>query len=1635
MTDVKQVSIRVDSADAERKLNALAGAGKSAGAGMRQVGEAAETADAAVKGVASGTQRAGAGARNMASGVRRAGSATQNMAAQARAATGSLSSMGAAMRRNNAHGQALTRTSSTAGFATANLAAQFNDIGVMLASGQSPLLLAVQQGTQVNQVMTQMRATGQSTGRALLSAFTSIISPMSILTIGAIAGGAALVQWGLGAIGAMNETKSLEDALEDLEDAFSDYTSATDNAVSSLEDLTEKFGPAASEAKRLLDNLRALAAVDLQEKFDAMPDTLIGQGRSGWFGFLTSDRGALESLFDIAGAREEARDRSQRALLAAAGRRGRDRHMQGVAQSRTPMAMAWARRGPMPAETLIDLDMDMLETLLAGYRESAGDLEAQVALMERITSQVRHLAELRDGTNKTERGIIAALEEQHLKMLETLQLQEKTTATDDKAAKAAQRTAEWVEKKLATMRSETQVAQSIANFGKDHAATDHERYEHRRRMLDLQIEERGLTARQAADLRWEHERTIELEQLAKNRLHWEQATAEEERKRAEAQRRDLIARKRREDEMHRLYRAAAQARKEEKERAEQSNRTVLAMREQANLALAVAEHGADSAEAWEKREGIQRRALELSIRDNRISDENADSMRAALDDRLRGERITREKLAAEKEAVKALRAQEAAQKRMRRDYERLVAQTQRRLQAEVSITRGLRNRIAMSRAVLTHGRDSAQVLKVQRNIQRELLEMELSRAEITGTAATNILAMHEHAADLDDAIRDAEPALQRLNTIVDDISTAWAEWVVRGFRDFRSFTDSVKETFRRLLVDMVATAARNAIFIPIAAGVVGGVGGALGVGRGGSGGGGGGFGALDALSFAGTGADFLGIDIASELGLSGIGDSIRSGISGFFAPSLSSTVAAAPAGLTWGAPLASGAVPSGGAIGASAGASAGFASIAVPVAAIAAAAFIASRAFRDKDYPGAGARLAVRDGRLVQTGAWELDGGNINAVRQGASRFATAINNLAEQYELELVALKARDLGTRHIQISSGRFLTDRPYLPGAGGWASAGAAINAWLRAGGLRGETELESQFLRLSTYKNVEQNIQAARAILEAIDPTEPLTASEQATKAITDHFKLLTEKLNEMGAAAESSAKTSGLEKAQARVDTLRKQMEEAEGLTAGGPSEYVRKQTEAVRIANELAKAEKQLTYARQRARDAAANPPGNVFADTLEQLQAAEQKRLDAVRTEERRQATIQAAQAGDAARQAIESALSGVVSSAEAAAQRAAALTFNPSRIYAPAALEGATSPLDQFRRAAAVERAGARRATGRSSAAAARARAQAARAAREAAQAATFRSTLTSSLTSDQVRLRTSVAAAEADLSMARTTERVGRYTSLSPTETARRLAETAQAQSAVTAAQDAYNESLSENQRNLQDAATAAQRYSEAAAGAARAASSSAAAYARVAEAHRDFSAFLWQIRHLGLTFDVSAEASQRYAQTIVGMFDGIDEFTARTAAYYKNFFSEAERRRNIEADLALDFDHLGLAMPRTRQQFRDLVEAQDLATDAGQKTFAALIDIAGQFATLTEESRSLQDALRGQQGLFRTLAREIFVTSAPGLRDLQPADDTNTLLRELIRLTQMGDINAARQRADMLDEQRRERYQPVRQAVVN
>lgn len=128
---------------------------------------------------------------------------------------------------------------------TGNLAAQFNDIAVMLAAGQNPLQLALQQGTQITQVFGNAGAAGAM--NILKGALLSLINPFNLMIIVGIAAGAALFQYfsGIkqGGDKAKKEVYSLVSALQT-------YDAAVETSMSTTDALKKKYGDFANEVER-----------------------------------------------------------------------------------------------------------------------------------------------------------------------------------------------------------------------------------------------------------------------------------------------------------------------------------------------------------------------------------------------------------------------------------------------------------------------------------------------------------------------------------------------------------------------------------------------------------------------------------------------------------------------------------------------------------------------------------------------------------------------------------------------------------------------------------------------------------------------------------------------------------------------------------------------------------------------------------------------------------------------------------------------------------------------------------------------------------------------------------------------------------------------------------------------------------------------------------------------------------------------------------------------------------------------------------------------------------------------------------------------------------------------------------------
>lgn len=251
--------------------------GNAAIATVEKLGKSVKTTGAATEGMGAKSRKAAADTKSL---------GTQSSATQTK-----VVSLSTAQRTNAATAQAMGTANRAAAGNMGNLVAQFNDIGVMMAAGQNPLTLALQQGTQISQVIGPMGAAGAV--KALGGAFIGMLNPISLVTIGVIGGGAALAQWASSALGAKGEARTFDETLEDLTSTVSDYRSLADLASASTSDLEKRFGSASGSAKEIGGFLAEWARIDAVEKLDASV-----AGLSSSLGDLQGEAANIGSLTD-----------------------------------------------------------------------------------------------------------------------------------------------------------------------------------------------------------------------------------------------------------------------------------------------------------------------------------------------------------------------------------------------------------------------------------------------------------------------------------------------------------------------------------------------------------------------------------------------------------------------------------------------------------------------------------------------------------------------------------------------------------------------------------------------------------------------------------------------------------------------------------------------------------------------------------------------------------------------------------------------------------------------------------------------------------------------------------------------------------------------------------------------------------------------------------------------------------------------------------------------------------------------------------------------------------------------------------------------------------------------------------------
>lgn len=181
----------------------------------------------------------------------------------------------------------------------------------------------------------------------------------------------------------------------------------------------------------------------------------------------------------------------------------------------------------------------------------------------------------------------------------------------------------------------------------------------------------------------------------------------------------------------------------------------------------------------------------------------------------------------------------------------------------------------------------------------------------------------------------------------------------------------------------------------------------------------------------------------------------------------------------------------------------------------------------------------------------------------------------------------------------------------------------------------------------------------------------------------------------------------------------------------------------------------------------------------------------------------------------------------------------------------------------------------------------------------------------------------------------------------------------------------------------------------------------------------------IEAVGTSLDLLGTSARGFSidakLALADQFDSVSDLTSAADAYFQAYYSKEEQAAAKAKQFAGVFASLGLAMPASLAGFRQLVEAQDLNTVAGQATYATLLKLAPAFADLQsamEGARSAADIAAERQDLERKLLELKGDTATIRALDLAKLDVSNRALQQEIWAIQ--DAQDAAKAADALRE---------------
>lgn len=135
-------------------------------------------------------------------------------------------------------------------------------------------------------------------------------------------------------------------------------------------------------------------------------------------------------------------------------------------------------------------------------------------------------------------------------------------------------------------------------------------------------------------------------------------------------------------------------------------------------------------------------------------------------------------------------------------------------------------------------------------------------------------------------------------------------------------------------------------------------------------------------------------------------------------------------------------------------------------------------------------------------------------------------------------------------------------------------------------------------------------------------------------------------------------------------------------------------------------------------------------------------------------------------------------------------------------------------------------------------------------------------------------------------------------------------------------------------------------------------------------------------LGFGLKAVSLAGADAASDFIDLVGGLEAFTAATAGYYANYYTEAERQSKATEQLTAQLAALGQTLPATRESFRALVESAEAAGNTA--LLAGLLQLQDEFAALVPATSAAAAAVANLSDTLASSYSDAYAEYADSVR---------------------------------------------------